>query len=217
MGTQMPYEFAMRIVFPLAIGLMSLAFIAIGLYALMRRRPFVLRSRWIFVLVLIAFSPQIFMQLSMFFWEPRYRTGWLDAATFLSMLVLIIMLAYMALQMRGYMVFGTTQESFREALLSALSKLNLKVEETLSSIKLPSIPAELQTPVYGWLGTGQVRLRNGGRPRLLEDIATGMTAYFDSGNPKTNMTTAVVYLITGVLMVGMMIAMTLGWPARAGS
>jgi len=159
----MPDDFTFRILIPSTLGLVSLAFLALGLYALMRRRPFVIHSRWMLVLVVIALSPQIFMPLSMFFREPQYRTGWLDATSLMSVLAMVVLIAYMALQMRGYMVFGTTQESFREALLSALSKLNLKVEETLSSVKLPSVPVELQTPVYGWIGTGQVRLRNGGR------------------------------------------------------
>jgi hypothetical protein len=210
----MPYDLTFRVLIPLTLGLTSLAFIAIGLYALIRRRPFIIHSRWMLVLVLIVFSPQILMPLSMFFSEPRYRTGWLDAASLISVCAMVVAVAYIALQMRGYIVFGTTQESFREALLSALASLNLKVEETMSSVKLPSIPPELQTPVHGWLGTGQVRLRNGGRPRLLEDIGTGMTAYFDSGNAKTNMTTAIAYLILGVLMVGMVIAMSMGWPAH---
>jgi len=208
----MPDDFTFRILIPSTLGLVSLAFLALGLYALMRRRPFVIHSRWMLVLVVIALSPQIFMPLSMFFREPRYRTGWLDATSLISVLAMVVLIAYMALQMRGYMVFGTTQESFREALLSALSKLSLKAEETLSSVKLPSVPAELQTPVYGWIGTGQVRLRNGGRPKLLEEIAAGMTAYFDSGNAKTNMTTAIVYLIVGALLIGMLITMMVGWP-----
>jgi hypothetical protein len=207
----MPDDFTFRIILPSTLGLVSLAFLALGLYALMRRRPFVIHSRWMLVLVVIALSPQIFMPLSMFFSESRYRTGWLDATSLMSVLAMVVLIAYMALQMRGYMVFGTTQESFREALLSALSKLNLKVEETLSSVKLPSVPAELQTPVYGWIGTGQVRLRNGGRQKLLEDIAAGMTAYFDAGNAKTNMTTAIVYLIFGALLIGMLITMMVEW------
>ena len=139
----MPFEFTFRVLVPLTFGLVSLAFVALGLYALIRRRPFIIHSRWMLVLAVIAFSPQIFMPLSMFLSESRYRTGWMDATSLISLLAMIVMIAYVALQMRGYMVFGTTQESFREALLSALSSLNLKAEETLSSIKLPSVPAEL--------------------------------------------------------------------------
>jgi len=210
----MPFEFdfTLRVLMPLTIGLVSLAFIALGLYALMRQRPFIIHSRWMLAIVIIAFSPQVVMPLSLFMSDPQYRTGWLDAASLISTLAMVIMIAYVALQMRGYMVFGTTQESFREALLSALSTLNLKAEETLSSVRLPSVPAELQTPVYGWIGTGQVRLRNGGRPRLLEDIADGMRGYFDSGKAQTNMTTAIAYLILGVLMIGMVITMMVGLP-----
>jgi hypothetical protein len=210
----MSTDFEMRILMPLALGLVSLAFVAIGLYALMRRRPFTVRSRWMLLAAVIGFSPQIITLFSSFVSDPKYRTGWTDATSVLLVAMTVVILAFLAMQMRGYWVFGATQESFREALLSALAGLNLKVEETMSSVKLPSIPAELQTPIQGWLGTGQVRLRSGGRPRLLEDIRARMQAYFDSGNAQTNMTTAIVYLILGILMIGIVTTLSLSWPTH---
>lgn len=210
----MPFENTFRVMMPLTLGVMSLAFIALGLYALIRRRPFVIHARWMLALVVLGFSPSVWMQLSVFFSGDRSLSNGLSAASLISVLSLVFVICFLALQMRGYIVLGTTQDSFREALLSALSSLHLESKETLSSIRLPSVPAELQVAVQGWIGTGQLRLRRGGRAGLVADIAGGMNTYFSSASVKTNMTSAVAYFIVGVLMSAMAILMALYMPGR---
>jgi hypothetical protein len=203
----MPFDFTTRFVMPLTLGTVSLAFIALGLYALIRRRPFVIDARWLLALVVLALSPSVFMQLLIFLGENQHRSRGLILVSLIWVVTMIILAGFIALQLRGYMTFGTTQDSFREALVSALSNLNLESEETLSSIRLPSVPAELQVAVHGWIGTGQLRLRSGGRPGLLPDIAGGMNAYFNSAEVKTNMTLAAFYLILGVLISAMVVTL----------
>ncbi len=203
----MSFDFTHRFLMPVTFGFVALTFVALGLYALTRRRPFMIDARWMLVLLAIAWAPQLIMQLSWILGENRHRGDGMDIMSWLSLLATFVFFGYMALQIRGYMVFGTTQESFREALLAALSTLGLGHEETLSSIRLPSVPAELQIAVYGWVGTGQVRLRHGGRSGLLAEIAVAMNAYFNTAKVKTNMVTAVAYLVLGVLLCAMSVTM----------
>jgi hypothetical protein len=199
----MPFEPAFRIILPVTLGVLAVAFIALGLFALVRRRPFVIHARWLLALVVLCFSPSIFMQLSLFFGgAPSVREA-LSTATLLSVLSQVVVLGFLTLQMRGYIVMGTTQEAFRDALMSALSGLHLEAVESLSSIRLPAVPAELQVAVQGWIGTGQLRLRHGSHPGLLADIAAGMSAYFDTAHVKTNMITSVIYVVMGLLMGAM--------------
>lgn len=211
----MPFGSTFHILMPLTLVVIAFAFIGLGLYALIRRRPFVIHARWLLALVVLCLSPSVFLQLSMLFSGDRSLSGGLSAASLISVLSLVIVICFLALQMRGYIVMGTTQDSFREALLASLSSLHLESEETLSSIRLPSVPAELQVAVQGWIGMGQLRLRRGGRPGLLADIAGGMNAHFESADVKTNMTTAVVYVVLGVLMGAMATLMLLFMPGGA--
>jgi hypothetical protein len=159
-------------------------------------------------IVFVAISPQFILSLSSL-GEDRYRSGNLLSMSLISMLVSIALLFYLAMILRGYMVFGTTQRTFRDAVVAALSGLNLKYQETLSSIQLPTVGAELQVAVQGWIGTGQLRLRGGDRPGLLAEVASGMKAYFDSKQVETNMTTAVAYVIAGILMGAMLVPLML--------
>lgn len=203
----MPLGVTYHVLLPLALGAVALAFIALGLYALLRRRPFVIHARWMLAIIVVGMSPGILLQLSLFFGSHRYRSGALDTMSLIAALTMLLVIGFLALQMRGYLAFGTTQGSFRDALMSALAKLNLESQETLSSIRLPSVPAELQVAVQDWIGTGQLRLRDGGRPGLLADVARGMNACFDAGKVKTNMTFAVAYVILGVLMGALVVTM----------
>lgn len=203
----MPSRLTFLVILPVILGALSLAFVALGLYGLVRGRPFIIRARWMLALVIVALSPQFFLPLFRFFGEDRYRSRGLDFMSLIAPLAMLVLLLYLALQMRGYMVFGTTQRTFRNALVSALSALNLKYEETLASIALPSVPAELQVAVHGWIGTGQLRMRGSGQSRLLADIAAGMKAYFNSEQVETNMTTAIAYVVFGILMGGMVVSL----------
>jgi len=199
----MPFGSTFRVLMPATVGVIAVAFIGLGLYALVRRRPFVIHARWLLALAVLAFSPSIFMQLSFFFGGDHAVREGLSTASLLSVLSLLVAIGFMALQMRGFIVMGTTQESFREALMSACSGLHLEAVESLSSIRLPGVPAELQVAVQGWMGTGQLRLRHGGRPKLLADIARGMGAYFNAAPVKTNMITSIIYLVMGLLLSAM--------------
>lgn len=56
---------------PLTLGAVSVAFIALGLYALVRRRPFVINGRWMLAMFVATMSPQVIMQLSWVFVDDR--------------------------------------------------------------------------------------------------------------------------------------------------
>src|SRR5208282_6788541 len=109
----MPFESTIRVVMPLTLGVISLAFIGLGLYALIGRRPFVIHARWLLALVVLCFSPSAFIQLSMFFSGDRSLSTGLSTASLISVLSLVIVICFLALAMRGYTVMGTTQDSFR--------------------------------------------------------------------------------------------------------
>jgi len=134
------------------------------------------------------------------------RAGSLGALSLISLLILVVVVGFMALVTRGYLVFSATQSSFREGLLAALARLGLPFEETMAAIHLPTVPADLHVAVQGWIGTGQVRLKKGnGRP-LLRQLAKAMNAQYAGSSVATNRTWAVVYLILGIL-VGVMVVL----------
>ena len=123
-------------------------------------------------------------------------------------LIFVVVVGFMTLVTRGYLVFSATQSSFRDGLLAALGRLGLPYEETLATVRLPTVPAELHVAVQGWIGTGQVRIKKGEGGTLLRDVAKAMNDQFRLAPGATNRTWAVVYLILGVLMGAMVAAIS---------
>jgi hypothetical protein len=202
----MPSNYTLHVL-SLTLGVLTLAMTALGLYGLTRRRPFVIEARWMLAVALVAILPQVVLQLSLFFGAGQHSSE--RPMLLIVALISIVLIPYLALMTRGYMVYGTTESSFRDALVSALSSLHLEFEETLSSVRLPSVPAELQVAVQGWIGIGELRLKQGGPPGLLADVAGGMNAHFNAAKVKTNMISAVAFVILGLLGSAMVVTLML--------
>lgn len=92
-------------------------------------------------------------------------------------------------------------KAFREALNSALHKLNLPFEERLSSMRLTSVGADLQVGVQSWIGTGQIRIKGSKNRSLLSQIVSARNEHFRTSSTPTNMTSRVFYIILGIFLV----------------
>ena len=181
---------------------MAVLLLVIGLRGLLIKRPFLFSARWMFLAIaVLLLGPMVMLILSPFlFVRPPQLLGWITA----------VMVPVMALiiwyQTQGYLAFAVTGKSFRDGLLGALHKLNLPYEESLSSIRLTSVEAELQVAVQSWLGTGQIKVRQGRQRHLLKEIVQAMNAHFRTSPVETNRISCVFSLIVGIFSVLMGIA-----------
>ena len=89
-------------------------------------------------------------------------------------------------------------KSFRSGLLAALEKLQLPYEESLSSIRLTSVEADLQVAVQSWMGTGQIKVRQAGHRPLLKRIVNGMNDCFRQGSMGTNRISWLFWVAVGL-------------------
>ena len=85
-------------------------------------------------------------------------------------------------QLKGYAAYAVTDVSFREALLAALKKSQLSYEESLSSIRLTSINADLQVAVQSWMGTGIIKVKQRGYHSVLREVVNAMNEFFRSNS-----------------------------------
>ncbi len=187
------------VIFPFVFGIMALFFFVIGLRGIVSKKPFVISARWLFIIVLLGFSPAMFQ----FAWFPKPGggTAMLVAVRWLIPIMFIVVLIFLYFTLRGYTAFAVTDTSFREGLLASLKKLNLPHEETLATIKLPTIGADLQVAVQSWIGTGQLKAKQRESSTVLRDIVKGMNEYYQSGVvTKVNLTCCIFYVVIGILL-----------------
>ena len=172
----------------------------IGLSGFIRKRPLVFASRQLMWFMFAIFAPTIIMIFSLFLGSRKYISSFSVGMFVFQLGMMVIMVFILWRQMSGYMIFGVSDETFREALTSALNKLNLPFQETVSKIKLTSLDADLQAVVASWMGTAQIRIKQLQHARYAKDIAKAMDEYFKTNTVKVSYIAFTVYLLLGGLM-----------------
>ena len=105
------------------------------------------------------------------------------------------------LQLRGYFVFGATDESFRSAIAFAFKALGLSYEERLSAIHVPSEGFDVQVAVQAWMGTAQMKSKQAKGKTRVGELAGRMSEYFAANKVETNATAFVIYIVLGVFLL----------------
>jgi RsiW-degrading membrane proteinase PrsW (M82 family) len=181
---------------PLMLGLMTIYLFVIGLRLLITRKPVVMSSRWTVSFIALAFSPQL---LNTFFLKwPAKGLGmmqWISPLMFLTVMVIII------ISMRGYAVFGVTEDYFREAVLGTVASLGFTVEETMSCLRIKETGQEIKIMVQGAMGSAQITPKSKDSHALVQQIAKGMRTYFRGHAGKTKMLIAYFYILLGVFLL----------------
>ena len=103
--------------------------------------------------------------------------------------------------MKGYILIGIHDDSFRNALIFSLNKNNITFEERLSKIVLTEEKTELQISMQTWMGSGQIKLKKSKNSHLLKTIVDGINEYYISNQIKPNNITSIFYVIMGILML----------------
>lgn len=187
---------------PILFGIIAVFFLVIGLRGIITKRPFLVSNRWLLSAMFIIFIPVILPAFT-FPSSVPFIIKWLNPIVFTVVLVM------MCFALKGYCAFGVTDTSFRDTLIASLQQLNLPYEETLSSIRLTSIEADLQVSIQSWVGSGVIKIKQRDHRSQLKEIVTVMNAHFRRSSVSINLTTCIFYLIMGVLMVAMSIGTVL--------
>ena len=204
------YIKAFAIMFPIVLGIKAIFYLAVGMRGILTKRPFMISNRWLLanILVVAIPLPLILLPLLSAFGSSSdtliHSLKWLNAILWAMILFVIVMVWY---SLRGYVVYGVTDVSFREALVAALEKLRLPYEESLSAIRLTAIEVDLQVSVQSWMGTGIVKVKQRAHRSTLKEIVIVMNECFRTSSVSINMTPCIFSLVIGIFEVLFAIAM----------
>jgi tetratricopeptide (TPR) repeat protein len=193
-------RFMNRKIFPAFFGLIALAFLFTGFAVVIRQKPLLFSSRWMFALILVCFAPQFVLPFQMV-GLPGDQLGGFKMITWLVPLMFVILLVFLWIQMQGYIVMGIVDKSFRKALLSVLDELHLEREEELSIIRIPQANLDIAVAVQSRMGVGQLKNKSDTGQEVFQQIIAGLKRRFAQGELEINNTTSVFYVILGILML----------------
>ncbi len=192
----------MLMIFPFVSLLLTMFFFSLGGIVLVRRKPFVMSSRWLFSVMMLAFTPQMiypFIRLidRLTQYTATSENMWF---LFLSPLMFLILLIFSWIQMQGYMFLGVTDETVRAALHYGLHELKTPYEEILTKISIPDHDTELYVAVQSWMGTGQIRIKDRSKRTFLTQLVLQMRFYYEEHDVPIKKITAIFYLLIGGFM-----------------
>jgi hypothetical protein len=179
-------------------GTLAAFLLAIGLRGLIHRRPFLISSRWLFLLCVLAFSPGL---LRMGLHLLHLQAGDPSPLAWMNLGMFLLFGGAMWLLTAGYSAFGVTEASFRQGLYEALRRRGLPWEEAVGGMHLPTEDAAVQVGMQGWIGTAQIKVLPRGRGALLRDIAAAMNAYYRSATVPVNPAPCLVYAAMGGMLL----------------
>ena len=184
----------------LTIGIFHLA---MGLRGLTTRKPFVMYGRQHLWLILFCLVQIVIFQMILSFFPqatlPRYDSILLILRLYTVILGVTIVVFWILF--RGYLIYGVTKGSFREALANTLTKLNIPFQETIPRLRLTEINADLHTDFSSFTGTAQLRFKPEHHKLLLKQIGDGLREYFQSTAVQINLTFPILQTILGFILL----------------
>lgn len=176
-------------IMPYFLLIVSLFFIWMGLYVFLRRKPLILNSIWMLVVISLSVLPLILSTLEMFFEYPSI----MSALPFLMFVVLIIWYVFI---LKGYTILGIDGTDFQNKFIECLNDHQYDFEQSFSTLKIIDPEIELSIGVQSWLGTAQIRSKTKANREVLINLISDLKRK----DIKTNYLFPIFYIIIGLLI-----------------
>jgi hypothetical protein len=170
--------------------------LAIGLRGVIRRRPFLVPARTGFWLMALLFVPTLLSPLRFWFIDDVEPSG--IAMLVISLVTCTVLLIMLWKQTSGYMVFGVSEEQFRQVLHTTLKELNLPFDESLSRLRLTTLDADLQVGIHAWMGTAYLRMKQSQHVGTFRKVVDSLRQDFAGTTVEFNATMCSFYIVFGV-------------------
>jgi hypothetical protein len=168
-------------------------FIYFAARGIVSRKPFLTPSKWFWVFLLIIELPKC---VHVKYLANSNDVGLID---WFSFIVLMLLLLFFWNILNGYIVFGITEESFREALTSSLKISKLKYKEDLNGIHLKSHRLILKAFVF--MGIGITRWRGNQFKKSDEKLLPNLKMELAKPQAEFNSTPVLISFVMAALVI----------------
>ena len=167
--------------------IISLSFIIMGLYVLVKNKPVILHSRWFLLMFVLMFSPSI---------TGMITSGFSRTTSLLTLVMTVVVLIFLYYTFKGYLVFGVNCDDFQNKFIELLKNKNLEFEQSFSKIIIKEPELEINIALQAWIGTGQIKLSN-------KNVTAfkGLIKELKEINIKPKLIAPAFYIIIGVLII----------------
>ncbi len=185
--------FNYQMMLPLTFGLVASTFLYIGLRGLVKRKPFLMPSRWIIFMMIPILLPGFSLPFMV------HQNPGFDLITWADPLLLILIFTLYWKITKGYSVYGANAETIRKSLLAAINELNLQYTENMTGIYLPAHDITLTASVA--MSIGKISVKGKDTGGLLKRVAVIMKKEFANSDFECDLKPFLFFLAIGVMIL----------------
>ena len=112
---------------PYILWFISLVFIVVALYVIIMKRPLIINSVWIVIMLFLCFFAQIYSSIEYLIEDPSF----IAVIPILAFVILMIMFFFM---MNGHSIYGVNDTDFQDKLIDLLNEKNYDFKQGVSTI-----------------------------------------------------------------------------------
>ena len=132
---------------PYILWVFSMIFIVVAWYTIILKKPLIINSIWILIMISLFFVAQMFTSIIYMIESPSIGSIAPIIAFVLFMIIFIFL-------MKGYLVYGVNHCDFQEKFIEILKEKNYEFKETLSKLTIKHLDREASITIQsGFVGT----------------------------------------------------------------
>jgi hypothetical protein len=194
---------ALFFAFPVLFLFFSAFFLYISLFILIKKKPVIINSKWITLIVVISFLPIIISSIARI--DLSSSNSLIHLFTPIMFIGIIVFYFFI---IKGFSMYGVNEE-IREALLTSLDKMSIKYQEKMNKIELPDLKNELNVSLQSWIGTGMIKIKHKKDLKIFKEIIANMKNYYAEKNVTPKIIVPIFYLFFGGIFVLMTVLFTI--------
>lgn len=150
-------------ILPYFLWIFSLIFIVISWYTIILKKPLIINSIWILIMISLCFFAQVFTSIIYMIESP-------SIASIAPIIAFVIFMIMFVLMMKGYSVFGVNESDFQEKFIEILKEKNYEFKETLSKITIKQLDRETSISIQSWFGVTHIKVKEKKDRLLLKSL-----------------------------------------------
>lgn len=177
-------------VIPFLLFLSAILYLVIAIRSLLGHQPTILNSKIFLFFYSVILIPVVILSM--------YFTSIIDIVL---PLFLILIFIYRLLTIRGYHVYGFSNNEFRNAIIYSLEEIKTAYVEKMNAIELIDINNELNISFAAWLGTGTLRIKKKKDNRLLKELINNIKKYCKMNKIIADKKISIFFILFGIAYI----------------
>ena len=175
--------------------ILGLSLLYIGLKIIIGKKPIIINSIWLLILLLIFYIPLLIIPIVINFLSCDIDYF----ATSFILLLFIVIIIYMIHALNGYQLIGINGDTYHECLVHSLDNLNIEYEEKFNKIIITNKDLTILCSMQSWVGQAQIQFKGDKDKKFISSLIKEIKRYIKTNEIILMKLPGFFYTIVGVV------------------